>query len=160
MVENPRNSDHGFKELYMIFLKDSHTHTLKRIQPSPPKIISSQHMEKLLKKRHSSIIAQFHAIQGLDTTPLEPHPDMQQVLANYSHVFELPKVLPSTRGDHNHSIPLLFGSQPLNVHPYRYPFAQKNEIKKIIQELLVASIIQPSTSPYSPIVMVFKKEGD
>jgi hypothetical protein len=44
--------------------------------------------------------------------------------------------------------------------PYRHPFSQKNEIEKMVQELLNAGVIHPSTSPYSsPIVMVQKKEG-
>jgi hypothetical protein len=63
-------------------------------------------------------------------------------------------------GDHDHSIPLILDSLPPNVRPYHHPFAQKNEIEKIIQELFEASVIHPSTNPYSsPIVMVLKKEG-
>jgi hypothetical protein len=57
-------------------------------------------------------------------------------------------------------IPLVLGSLPPNVHPYRHPFAQKNEIEKIVQELLQASVICPSTGPYSsPMIMVLEKEG-
>lgn len=56
---------------------DSHTHTLKRIQAIHTKNISSYRMENILKKGHERIITQFHTIQGLDTTPLEPHPNMQ-----------------------------------------------------------------------------------
>jgi hypothetical protein len=37
------------------------------------------------------------------------------------------------------------------VHPYRHPFAQKNEIEKIVQELLEAGVIHPSTIPYSSL---------
>eukprot|EP00253_Pinus_taeda_P002246 PITA_02246 len=52
-------------------------------------------------------------------------------------------------------------AQPPNVRPYRYPFAQNNEIEKIIKELLEAGIIHPSISPYSlPVVMVLKKDGE
>jgi hypothetical protein len=55
---------------------------------------------------------------------------------------------------------LVPGSFPPNVRPYRHPFAQKNEIDKIVQELLKAGVIRPITSPYSsPMVMVLKKEG-
>lgn len=47
------------------------------------------------------------------------------------------------------------------MHPYRYPFTQKNEIEKIIKELLEAGVIRPSISPYSlPVVMVLKKDGE
>jgi hypothetical protein len=34
--------------------------------------------------------------------------------------------------EHDHIIPLIPGSEPPNVHPYFYPFAQMNEIEKII----------------------------
>ena len=57
---------------------------------------------------------------------------MQQVLDTYSSIFELPIGLPPTRGEHDHSIPLNLGRQPSNVHPYQYPFSQKNEIENII----------------------------
>jgi len=47
------------------------------------------------------------------------------------------------------------------VHPYRYPFAQKNEIEKIIKELLQASVIRLSISHYSShVVMVLKKDEE
>eukprot|EP00253_Pinus_taeda_P019183 PITA_19183 len=58
-------------------------------------------------------------------------------------------------------ITLVPGAQPPNVCPYRYPFTQKNEIEKIIKELLEAGVIRPSISPYSsPVVMVLKKDGE
>ena len=56
---------------------------------------------------------------------------MKYVLDNFSQVFDLPNGLPPTRGDWDHGIPLLLDIQPSNVHPYRYPFSQKNEIEII-----------------------------
>jgi hypothetical protein len=45
------------------------------------------------------------------------------------------------------------------MHPHFHLFDQKNEIEKIVQELLEVDFIHPSKSPYSsPIVMVLKKE--
>ena len=86
---------------------------------------------------------------------------MRQVLDTYSLVFELPIGLLPIRREHDHNIPLIPGSQPPNVHPCRYHFAEKNKIENIIQELLDVRVIRPSTSPYSsPVVMVLKKEGD
>jgi hypothetical protein len=44
--------------------------------------------------------------------------------------------------------------------PYDHPFSQKNEIEKMVQELLNMGVIHPIMSPYSsPVVMVMKKEG-
>lgn len=82
-----------FKELYMRFVKDSRTHTLKGIQEGPPKVINLHCMEKLIKKGHSYIIAQLHAIQALEATPPALPIDLQQMLDNHSLVFELPKGL-------------------------------------------------------------------
>jgi hypothetical protein len=75
-------------------------------------------------------------------------------------VFSTPQGLPPSYGVHDHSIPLVPGSLPPNICLYHYPFFQKNEIEKMVQQLLNASVIHPSTSPYSSlVVMVLKKEG-
>jgi hypothetical protein len=76
-------------------------------------------------------------------------------------VFSTPQGLPPSRGVHDHSIPLVPPrSLPPNIRPYRHTFSQKNEIEKMVQELLNAGVIRPSTSPYSSsLVMVLKKEG-
>ena len=55
-----------FKELYLSFTQNSHTHLLKGLQASSPKIISSHRMKNLLKKGHSSGVIQFNAIQVLE----------------------------------------------------------------------------------------------
>lgn len=48
----------------------------------------------------------------------------------------------------------------MNVRPYRYPHYQKNDIEKMIVELLSNGVIRPSTSPYSsPVILVKKHDG-
>jgi hypothetical protein len=90
---------------------------------------------------------------------LVPH-DLQALLSKHEMVFSTPQGLPPSHGVHDHSIPLVPGSLLPNIHPYRHPFSQKNEIEKMVQELLNEGISHPSTIPYSsPIVMVLKKEG-
>jgi hypothetical protein len=147
-----------FKALTMQFDQEGQQYKFQGITASSFEFISSHHMEKMLKKGHSSVIAQLHAIQATETPPV-PH-DLQALLSKHQMVFSIPQGLPLSLGVHNHSIPLIPRSLPPNIHPYRHPFSQKNEIEKMVQELLNAGIIHPSTSPYSsPIVMVLKKQG-
>jgi hypothetical protein len=88
------------------------------------------------------------------------HPKIQSILFRHQVIFTTPKELPPFHGTHYHSIPLILGSLPPNVHPYRHPFSQKNEIEKIVHKLLEVDVIRPNTIPYSPpMVMVLKKEG-
>jgi hypothetical protein len=147
-----------FKELTMQFDQEGQQYKFQGITVGSPEIISSHRMEKLLKKGHSGVISQLHAIQATET-PSVPQ-DLQSILSKHQVVFSTPQGLPPSRGVHDHSIPLVPGSLPPNIRPYRHPFSQKNEIEKMVQELLNAGVIRPSTSPYSsPVVMVMKKEG-
>jgi hypothetical protein len=147
-----------FKDLTMQFDQEGHQYKFQGITAGSPEIISSHRMEKILKKGHSSFIAQLHAIQETET-PSIPQA-LQAILYKHQLVFSTPQGLPPCLGVHDHSIPLVPGSLPPNIRPYRHPFSQKNEIEKMVQELLNAGIIRPSMSPYSsPMVMVLKKEG-
>lgn len=85
-----------------------------------------------MKKGHSSIIAQFHANQVVEDPTLDIHSYMQVILEKHQQVFGTPKGLPPSIGEHYHIISLIPRSQPSNIRPYRYPFAQNNEIEKII----------------------------
>ena len=49
-------------------------------------------MEKILKKGHSGVIAQLHAIQATET-PLVPQ-DLQGLLSKHQTVFSTPQGLP------------------------------------------------------------------
>jgi hypothetical protein len=115
-------------------------------------------MEKLLKNDNSGIISQLHSIQVVETPCV--HINLQSILSFHQVIFTTPKELHPSRGIHDHSIPLILGNPPHNVHPYHHRFSQKNEIEKKFHEFLEASVIRPSTNPYSShVVMVLKKEG-
>ena len=71
---------------------------------------------------------------------------------------ELASLPPSRACDHE--IPLLPGAQPVNIRPYRYPPALRDEIEKQVAEMLDKGLIQPSASLFSsPVLLVKKKDG-
>lgn len=74
-------------------------------------------------------------------------------------MFEEPHSLPPERLQ-DHHIPLKPGTSPISVRPYQYPLHQKNEIEKLVRELIKAGLVRPSNSPYSsPILLVKKYDG-
>jgi hypothetical protein len=119
-----------FHNLTMQFDQGGHTHKFQGITVGSPEIISSDRMEKFLKKGHSGVIAQLHAIQATKIPPVPQ--DLQALLTKHQIVFSTPQGLPPSRGVHDHSIPLVPGSLPPNIRPYRHPFSQKNEIEKMV----------------------------
>jgi hypothetical protein len=112
-----------------------------------------------LKKGHQGVISQLCSLDVQTSKPSIPL-DLQGIIDKHSKVFEdIPKGLPPTR-NHDHAIHLIPGSVPPNIRPYRYPYAQKSEIERMVEEMLEAGIIRPSQSSYSAlVVMVLKKYG-
>jgi hypothetical protein len=86
--------------------------------------------------------------------------DLQGIIDKHSKVFEdIPEGLQPTR-NHDHDIHLILGSVPPNNGPYKYPYAQKSEIERMVEEMLKVGIIKPRQSSHSAlVVMVFKKDG-
>lgn len=94
----------------------------------------------------------------VDTTEV-PAP-IQTLLGEFQELFDEPKGLPPQR-EFDHIIELIPGAQPVNVRPYRYNPAQKDEIEVQVNEMLRQGIIQHSQSPFSsPVLLVQKKDGE
>ena len=67
-------------------------------------------------------------------------PELVLLLHTYKNIFAKPSGLPPTRS-HDHSIPLLEGSNPVKVKPYRYPHSQKEQIELMVQDMLEEGLI-------------------
>jgi len=114
-------------------------------------------MINLLKEEQCGVISQLCSLE-VPMPKSSISPDTQKVLDNHSKVFETPKgLLPIC--DHDHAIHFP-GSVPPNIRPYRYPFAQRSEIERMVAKMLEVGIIQPSQSSSSAqVVLVLKKDG-
>jgi hypothetical protein len=84
-------------------------------------------------------------------------PALQQLLMQYQHLFKEPTKLPPERS-YDHHKPLIPGSQPVNVRPYRYAPHQKDEIERQVKKTLQSGIIRHSVSPFASPVLLVKKE--
>lgn len=127
--------------------------------------ITVKGIKRLVKKKFLGLIGQLFSL----TTPVEVQDNSAQqatgvqnqlkpLLEEFSVVFQGPKQLPLHISFDN-NIKLKEGAQPVNTRPYRYPFAQKNEIEKMIKEMLDSGIIQHSTRSFaSPVLLVKKKD--
>jgi hypothetical protein len=81
-----------FQNLTMQFDQGGHKDKFHGITAGSPEIISSHRMEKLLKKGHSGVIAQLHAIQATEIPPVPQ--DLQALLSKHQTVFSTPQGLP------------------------------------------------------------------
>ncbi|XP_027166082.1 uncharacterized protein LOC113766055 [Coffea eugenioides] len=79
--------------------------------------------------------------------------------AQSQDVFSEPKQLPPKRS-FDHQIPLKADAKPFKLAPYRYPYVQKTEIEKQVNEMLHSGIIQPSHSLFaSPVLLIDLRSG-
>lgn len=60
----------------------------------------------------------------------------------------------------NHAIELQLKLKvtPTNIHPFKYPYFQKDEIEKPIWEMFMATMIQSSVSLVSSFLLLVKKK--
>jgi hypothetical protein len=135
--------------------------TLTGINSPSNKVLDGSKMQRELHRSSEGILLQLLVVE----LGVEQHcssindPNLLQLLQEFQGLFEELHGLPPAR-PHDHRIPLIQGSPPVNVRPYRYPHYQKNEIERIVVGLLNTGEIRPSTSPYSsPVLLVKKHDG-
>lgn len=66
---------------------------------------------------------------------------VEKLIAEFPMVFSEPKELPPFWKNHDHDqIQVMKGATPVNQRPYRYAIHQKNEIDKIVEEMLLVEL--------------------
>jgi len=121
------------------------------------------HIRRMINIKAIVEVYNMQIVQGesIPISLLELSDDMKPelLLHTYSSVFNTPYGLSPPRS-HVYHIPLLKGSNPVKVRPYRYPHSQKEEIEKLVENMLREGIIQHGNNPFSsPIILVKKKDG-
>lgn len=152
----------NYQNLSMEFIFQGRTVTLQgdNILISDP--FRGKKLSKIAAMEGISELYQLHTITEYaqeDKNKGEVPEVIQEVLHQYEEVFQEPKSLPPVR-EVDHRIPLEPSSKPVNVRPYKYPYFQKNEMERLVTEMLNAGIIRDIRSPFSsPVLLVKKKDG-
>jgi hypothetical protein len=121
--------------------------------------ISAQELSSVC--RQGSVAHLIHVYALDDTVHIEEvTPDaVQQLISQFDDVFAEPTSLPPRRAC-DHTIPLMPGSQPVNIRAYHHKPELKSEIEHQVAELLASGVIQCSTSHFSsPAILMKKKDG-
>ncbi|KAJ4765914.1 polyprotein [Rhynchospora pubera] len=129
---------------------------LKGIQELPKR--STEKNKRQVQQDETCMLIQAFPIGTNDKEIIVPD-SMDQLLNQYSEIFKEPKKLPPKRA-HDHAIPLKTGTEPINLRPYRHSHEQKAAIEKLVDEMLAASVMRPSSSPFASLaILVKKKDG-
>lgn len=101
-----------------------------------------------------NILDQFGPSEFLSDSQIS---DLSSLLAEYASVSKPPTRLPPVRAN-DHHINLQPNTKPISVRPYRYTHTQKDEIEKLVGDMLADNIIQPSSNLYSSPALLVKKK--
>ncbi|KAL4387688.1 hypothetical protein GQ457_09G030390 [Hibiscus cannabinus] len=151
-----------FSKLQMGFQFRGKHIELKGVQTQPLQLMNSKVCSKMLrgtKNPWTAAVWMINAQLGVQKEDKKVSVEIQEILQRFHEIFAEPQGLPPERG-HDHKIELVDEKAVIKVKPYRHPANQKNEIEKLIGEMLEAGIIRDSNSAFaSPVVMVKKKDG-
>ncbi|GKB22208.1 putative mitochondrial protein [Tanacetum coccineum] len=111
-------------------------------------MVSFKSFIRSLRHEQDGVMIEVKRLENVPAPILITTIEIQALIYGYEDVFCLPCGLPPRR-DHEHAIVLQNGTTPISIRPYRYPYIQKNKIKKLVKEMLEAGVIQSSSSPFS-----------
>ncbi|KAI0531244.1 hypothetical protein KFK09_000797 [Dendrobium nobile] len=122
--------------------------------------VSLKSLIKTIQEAGEGYWVELHRLEGVSVEEGGDIPlSVQPLIQEFEEVFQPPLGLPPPK-EQEHAITLREGVSPISMRPYRYPQFQKDEIEKLIREMLEAGIIRPSTNPFSsPILLMKKKDG-
>ncbi|KAK4391074.1 Retrovirus-related Pol polyprotein from transposon [Sesamum angolense] len=156
-------------DLKMEFYMNRRKVSLRGKQPEASNVVDAKSLRRILQKLGQISLLSVGLLHREDVTDfmlfalegqiVEEQGKIDILLMEYADLFEEPKtLLPKRR--HGHGINLREGTSAINIRPYRYLTVQKDEIEKLVQEMLDSGVIRESNNPYSsPVVLVKKEDG-
>ncbi|GKB64232.1 retrotransposon-related protein [Tanacetum coccineum] len=123
------------------------------------KLETTAQAELMMMSIYPNIGLQLMTIKEIVQANVKVEPSLQKVSDAYTEVFEVPNKLPPARS-HDHRVPLMPGSQQVNIRPYRHPPTQKDAIKAMIKELLESGVIKHNQSSFASLIVMVKKKDN
>lgn len=149
-----------FMRMKFSFKKDRRSIELRGIgKEAELQEITVNKVHKKLKEVLYDFVGQFFILEAMEVAEKAIcHPKIEALLQEFT-VFAEPTQLSSV-GSLNHKIPLIPGAEPVNIRPYKSSFIQKEEIDKLVKDMLRKGIIQHCSNPFaSPVLLVKKKDS-
>ncbi|XP_026399723.1 uncharacterized protein LOC113295606 [Papaver somniferum] len=151
---------YDFSKLHMRITVDGKEVLLQGLSVPENVVVSGAKIQNAAKKKKEGIFLQLYSLTAASTNSSHQlNAQVKEILAKYQIVLAEPQGLPPKR-DQDHKIQLYQGHGPVSTRPYRYPYFQKTEIKKLVNEMLSTGVIRLSNSSYSsPVILVKKYDG-
>ena len=95
-------------------------------------------MHKLFTKKNNKVFSCFCMVSAMDghVSPVTiDHSALKELITQFEPIFAVPKSLPPMRNC-NHGIKLKENTEPFKQQAYRYPYLQRQEIEKLVKEML------------------------
>ena len=147
----------NFKDLTIKIPWGNRYHVLKGESELLRAATSFKSVLKAMRDEGQVFLLEYQMLKAGTDSVISPPNWLEGVLSEFEEVFQEPKGLPPSRRQ-DHAIILKEGANIPNIRPYRYPHYPKNEIKRLVDDMLKSGVIRPSVSPYSsPIILVKKK---
>lgn len=151
----------NLQEKFIRFYENGKKYKLQGINCPPPQIVSSNRMEKMIKKGAQAYFLHCYSMDGTADDNNNGYPkELEELQRKYSTIFqEPPRGLPPPCS-RDHITELILGAAPIRRKSYRQSHQHKTEIERLVQELLDCGVITRSKSPFSaPVILVRKKDG-
>lgn len=132
----------NLQEQFIRFYENGKKYKLEGINFPPPQIVSSNRMDKMIKKGAQAYFLHCYSMDGTTDDKNNGDPkELEKILKKYSTIFqEPPRGLPPPRS-RDHIIELIPGSAPIRRKSYRQSHQHKTKIEHLVQELLECGVI-------------------
>ena len=149
----------NYNDLTLKFVHNGKIIELKENSDNNLHAITPTQLRGMVQTDSASVFFHIRVLEP-DTPTTKPevtqYPEIANLLKQFLTIFQTPTTLPPSRNT-NHAIHLLPNSEPINVHPHRYTYLQKQALEAQVKSMLQSGIIPPSTTPFSSPILLVKK---